>query len=55
MMDRRAFTARLGLAAAAWLHPRLALARDTPGAGKATTARNIVLLHGLFADGSCWS
>ena len=29
--------------------PRLARAEDAPG------ARNIVLVHGLFADGSCWS
>ena len=29
--------------------PRLARAEDAPA------ARNIVLVHGLFADGSCWS
>jgi pimeloyl-ACP methyl ester carboxylesterase len=49
-MDRRTFASGLALGAAASLLPQLALA-----AGKATRVRNIVLLHGLFADGSCWS
>jgi pimeloyl-ACP methyl ester carboxylesterase len=44
MMNRRTFTAALGAAA---LMPGLALAQ--------TGTRNIVLVHGLFADGSCWS
>jgi len=46
MMNRRTF----GFAALAALVPRLSLA-----AGPILTARNIVLVHGLFADGSCWS
>ncbi|MGZ5925889.1 MAG: alpha/beta fold hydrolase [Rhizomicrobium sp.] len=52
MMNRRRFAAALttslatSLAAASVL-PRAALAQ--------TPARNIVLVHGLFADGSCWS
>jgi pimeloyl-ACP methyl ester carboxylesterase len=46
-MNRRAFVS--ALAAAAALMPRLAPAADVP------QARNIVLVHGLFADGSCWS
>jgi len=45
-MNRRTF----GFAALAALVPRLSLA-----AGPILTARNIVLVHGLFADGSCWS
>ncbi|HEY3812191.1 MAG TPA: alpha/beta hydrolase [Caulobacteraceae bacterium] len=52
MMDRRAFM--LALAAAALL-PRIALAREASRAGKPPLARNIVLVHGLFADGSSWS
>jgi pimeloyl-ACP methyl ester carboxylesterase len=55
MMDRRAFTSGLGLGAAASLLPPRVLAEDPPGAGGTRRARNIVLLHGLFADGSCWS
>ncbi len=39
----------LALAAAVALMPRLPRAEDAP------TARNVVLVHGLFADGSCWS
>jgi pimeloyl-ACP methyl ester carboxylesterase len=49
MMDRRTFTRRLAAGTAASLLPRLALAQT------ATGARNVVLVHGLFADGSCWS
>jgi pimeloyl-ACP methyl ester carboxylesterase len=49
MLSRRTFTTALAAATAANLMPRLAQAQSTPG------ARNIVLVHGLFADGSCWS
>jgi pimeloyl-ACP methyl ester carboxylesterase len=50
MIDRRAFSAALVAGAAALLIP-------TRGMPATTTpkARNIVLVHGLFADGSCWS
>ena len=46
LMSRRT---SLAIGAAVALMPRLARAADAPG------ARNIVLVHGLFADGSCWS
>src|SRR4051812_33744545 len=49
MMDRRTFARRLAAGTAASLLPRLALAQTAIG------ARNVVLVHGLFADGSCWS
>ena len=49
MMDRRTFTRRLAAGTAASLLPRLAQAQT------AARARNVVLVHGLFADGSCWS
>jgi pimeloyl-ACP methyl ester carboxylesterase len=52
-MDRRIFG--LGLGAAVSLPPQLVAAGAAYGIGKATSARNVVLLHGLFADGSCWS
>jgi pimeloyl-ACP methyl ester carboxylesterase len=48
-MDRRTFTVWLAAGTAASLLPGLARAQRPP------TARNIVLVHGLFADGSCWS
>src|SRR5262249_7052318 len=48
-MDRRTF---VGLAAAAAASSRLS---RTAFAQTAPKARNVVLLHGLFADGSCWS
>ncbi len=51
MMTRRTFTAALASGAvASLLSPRLTAA--LPARAK---ARNIVLAHGLFADGSCWS
>ncbi len=51
-MDRRTFMGRLaGASAVTAVLPR-AIAAATQSAPK---ARNVVLLHGLFADGSCWS
>ena len=47
MIDRRRFTATLITALAASARP--ARAQTVP------RARNVVLVHGLFADGSCWS
>src|SRR5690349_821021 len=50
MISRRAFsTALLAGAAASLLSTRGMAANATP-----TKARNVVLVHGLFADGSCW-
>ena len=54
MIDRRVFASGLGLGAVASLLPQVALAQGEAGPGAATSARNVVLLHGLFADGSCW-
>jgi pimeloyl-ACP methyl ester carboxylesterase len=48
-MDRRQFTATLAAGAAAALAPGLARSQGAP------RARNVVLVHGLFADGSSWS
>jgi pimeloyl-ACP methyl ester carboxylesterase len=54
LMNRRHFTTALVAGAAASLisAPRNAAAA-APAA--ATKIRNVVLVHGLFADGSCWS
>ena len=50
MMNRRTFSAALLAGAAASLtSTRGTAANATP------KARNVVLVHGLFADGSCWS
>jgi pimeloyl-ACP methyl ester carboxylesterase len=49
MLIRRTFTSALAVVAALALMPPLSRAEDAP------EARNIVLVHGLFADGSCWS
>ena len=51
MINRRTFsaTAMLGAAASLVSIPGMAI---TPAKVK---ARNVVLVHGLFADGSCWS
>jgi pimeloyl-ACP methyl ester carboxylesterase len=48
-MNRRAFASMLAAGAAAAFMPRAASAR------KLVPAHNVVLVHGLFADGSCWS
>src|SRR5258706_2314555 len=51
MMNRRAFSAALLTGAAASLiSTRGMAANSTP-----PKASNVVLVHGLFADGSCWS
>src|ERR1700758_4033660 len=51
MMNRRTFsTALLTGAAASLISTRGMAANATP-----EKARNVVLVHGLFADGSCWS
>jgi pimeloyl-ACP methyl ester carboxylesterase len=51
MMNRRAFSATLvACAAGSMISTRGTTANPTP-----TKARNVVLVHGLFADGSCWS
>jgi pimeloyl-ACP methyl ester carboxylesterase len=49
MIDRRTVISKIAAGAATVLMPRLARAQGALG------ARNIVLVHGLFADGSCWS
>ena len=49
MTSRRALASALAAGAIAVLMPRLSRAENRPA------ARNIVLVHGLFADGSSWS
>jgi pimeloyl-ACP methyl ester carboxylesterase len=52
MMNRRSFSAALVVGAAA----SLISTKHTSAASTAPVkARNVVLVHGLFADGSCWS
>ena len=50
MMNRRAFSALVTGAAASLISTRGMAANSTPA-----KASNVVLVHGLFADGSCWS
>jgi pimeloyl-ACP methyl ester carboxylesterase len=49
-MDRRSFIAGATAASAATMISRQAAATTA-----VPQARNVVLVHGLFADGSCWS
>src|SRR6266576_324688 len=49
LMNRRAFVGMTAAGAASPLLARAAAAQPAP------KARNVVLVHGLFADGSCWS
>ena len=52
-MDRRSFMKMMAAGAAAPLLQHAAFAQ-VPNA-QLPQARNVVLVHGLFADGSCWS
>jgi len=49
-LNRRAFLGTLAAGAASTLIPGAAVANSA-----SAKAPNVVLLHGLFADGSCWS
>jgi pimeloyl-ACP methyl ester carboxylesterase len=49
-MNRRTFMSMAAAGAASTLIPAAAAQQSAPVA-----ARNVVLVHGLFADGSCWS
>src|SRR5215469_11222176 len=51
MMNRRVFSAALVAGAAASLIGTRGMAANPAP----TRARNVLLVHGLFADGSCWS
>jgi pimeloyl-ACP methyl ester carboxylesterase len=52
MMTRRSFSAATLLAGAS---VSLIATRGTAIASPLVKSRNVVLVHGLFADGSCWS
>jgi pimeloyl-ACP methyl ester carboxylesterase len=51
MIDRRAFSTTMVAGAAASLIATRGMAANSAP----PKARNVVLVHGLFADGSCWS
>ena len=51
VINRRTFSADLVAGAAA----SLVSARGMAATATPTKSRNVVLVHGLFADGSCWS
>jgi pimeloyl-ACP methyl ester carboxylesterase len=48
-LNRRMFVGLVAAGAASSILPRVATAQSAP------KARNVVLVHGLFADGSCWT
>jgi pimeloyl-ACP methyl ester carboxylesterase len=50
-MNRRTFTATMAAGAVA----SLVSARGIAATSAPAKARNVVLVHGLFADGSCWT
>ncbi|WP_207485285.1 alpha/beta fold hydrolase [Arenibaculum pallidiluteum] len=51
MINRRTFTTVLAAGAAA----SLVASRGWAATSTPTVARNVVFVHGLFADGSCWT
>lgn len=50
IVNRRVFSATLAAGAASLISTRGTAAEASPG-----LARNVVLVHGLFADRSCWT
>jgi pimeloyl-ACP methyl ester carboxylesterase len=50
MIDRRSFSAGLVASVGA-----AAVSKPAIGAAPQPNARNVVMVHGLFADGSCWT
>jgi pimeloyl-ACP methyl ester carboxylesterase len=50
LMNRRVFSTAIAAAAAASLLPATGATAAAP-----VKAKNVVLVHGLFADGSCWT
>jgi pimeloyl-ACP methyl ester carboxylesterase len=54
MMDRRTFSATLGAVAVGSLTGIRTAARAATTTPVATAAKNVVLIHGAYADGSCW-
>jgi pimeloyl-ACP methyl ester carboxylesterase len=48
-MERRTFLTTMAAGAASLIFQRATFAQSLP------QARNVVLVHGLFADGSCWT
>lgn len=60
MMNRRTFGELIGAGAASTLLPGLGLTRAeapapiAPVSKGAVAAKNVVLVHGLYADASCW-
>jgi pimeloyl-ACP methyl ester carboxylesterase len=50
LINRRAFTTAIAATAAASLLPATGAIAAAP-----VKAKNVVLVHGLFADGSCWT
>lgn len=56
MIDRRTFSTALMAGVAASLFGRSSEAQAQPApAQPALSVRNVVLVHGAYADGSCWS
>ncbi|KQU80845.1 MULTISPECIES: alpha/beta fold hydrolase [unclassified Rhizobacter] len=53
MFTRRQFSTRVAAAVGLAASARLAVADTAPAAAPAV--RNVVLVHGAYADGSCWS
>lgn len=56
MINRRTFTLALAAASMGTLEAGTGMLMPRPArAANGPAARNVVLVHGLFADGSCWS
>jgi pimeloyl-ACP methyl ester carboxylesterase len=60
MMNRRTFGGLIGAGVASALLPPLGMTQPAavtpraPASGGAVAAKNVVLVHGLYADASCW-
>jgi pimeloyl-ACP methyl ester carboxylesterase len=54
MTNRRAFSGMVAAGVLSAVLPRAGRAQNTPGPKSVPMAKNVVLVHGLYADASCW-
>jgi len=54
MINRRVFSGMVAAGVLSAVMPRVGKTQNTPGAKSVPMAKNVVLVHGLYADASCW-
>ena len=54
MINRRLFSGMVAAGVLSAVLPRVGKTQNTPGGKSVPMAKNVVLVHGLYADASCW-